>query len=62
MRKDKELAAIYVGDSKDYHVFLIGGGKGFMGNIYVPKDESAADTLTIRLLGQAKWKAIWPCG
>ncbi len=55
----KELTASYIGDSKDYHVFLIDGGQGFMGNIYVPKDEPVVDTLTIRLrtMGKAKRKA-----
>ena len=45
----KEINATYIGDSKHYHLFHIEGGQGFMGTIYVSKDEPVPRNLTIRL-------------
>ncbi len=45
----KIINATYIGDSKHYHLFHIEGGQGFMGTIYVPKDELTPHDLTIRL-------------
>jgi hypothetical protein len=49
---EKELIAIYDRDSKRYHRFLIDGGKGITGTIYIPKDMKVPDSVTIQLKTQ----------
>ena len=36
-----ELTAIYIKDSKRYHVFQLEKGQGVIGNLYFPKGEKA---------------------
>ena len=44
-----EFIATYDRDSKRYHRFLIDEGQEITGTIYIPKDESVPDNLTIQL-------------
>lgn len=46
---EKELTATYDQDSKRYHRFLIDGGQGITGTIYVLKDKEIPDSVTISL-------------
>jgi hypothetical protein len=46
---EKELTAIYDSDSKRYHRFLIDGGQGITGTIYISKDMKVPDSVTIQL-------------
>ena len=45
----KDITATFDGDSKRYHRFLIDPGQKITGTIYIPKDESVPDNLTIQL-------------
>lgn len=46
---ETQITAIYDSDSKRYHRFLIDGGQGITGTIYVPKDMKVPDGVTIQL-------------
>ena len=45
----KKITATYDQDSKRYHRFLIDGGQGITGTIYVPKGKEIPDAITISL-------------
>ena len=49
MEKEITIRATYQQDSKRYHRFSIDVGQGVTGAIYVPKNETVPDTVTVRL-------------
>ncbi len=53
----KELTAAYIGDSKNYHLFLIDEGQELTGALYVPKDKPIPSTVTIRFRIEAEAEA-----
>lgn len=46
---EKELTAVYDKDSKRFHRFLIDGGQGITGTIYVPKGKEIPGRVIIQL-------------
>ncbi len=45
----EEITATYDKDSKRFHRYLIDGGQGIVGNIYVPKDSVIPKTVVVKL-------------
>ena len=50
---DNQITATYDSDSKRYHRFLIDVGQVITGTIYIPKNESIPDSLTIHFRTKA---------
>ncbi len=46
---ENEITATYDQDSKRYHRFLIDGGQGITGTIYIPRDMKVPDTVSVQL-------------
>jgi len=45
----EKITASYDQDSKRYHRFIIKGGQGVVGNIYIPKGEDIPDEIIVSL-------------
>lgn len=57
---EKKVVAIYDGDTKRTHRFLITEGQGISGGIYIPKNEGIPDRLIVDLRTKADEKPEGP--
>ena len=48
-KMEKKVVAVYDGDTKRTHRFLITGGQGVLGSIYIPRNEDIPDRLIVDL-------------
>ena len=57
MANEIQITATFDDDTKRMHRFTIDAGQGITGAIYVPKDSSVPDVVTVRLRTKAEAEA-----